>query len=223
MRARRRTHQSSLLNRPWYDYAGFLTCSALVFWNVWKSPTLTILLIPTLGFDTLAAVAFLVRDGRVARDERWWAQASAYGSGFLIPFAVASFGTWNPQLLARTADSDLLAAGLLLWAVGGVLKIWPLWHLRRAFAIEPAARRLVTTGPYKWARHPIYLAHTFVNVGILLQVWSAPLAAVVAGWFALTLVRMRAEDAVLADAFNAEHSEYRRRIAAFLPRFWAFG
>ena len=207
----------SLVRRPWYDYAGFFAFAALVMWNFSRSPTITFLLIPTLGFDTLAALTFLMRDARVGRDPRWWAHVVAYGSVFLVPFATAAMGTWAPDWLAKTSDPRLLAPGVILWAMGGALKIWPLWHLRRAFSVEPAARRLITTGPYRWARHPIYVGHTMVYVGILLQIPSLPLALVLALWFALTLVRIRAEDETLAAAFPEEHRNYRARIGPFGP------
>lgn len=205
------------MRRPWYDYTGFLVLSALVAWNLWRSPAITVLLIPTLGFDTLAAISFLIRDTRVSRDPRWWAHVTAYASGFLVPFTTAAMGTWAPELTERTTDLRLLAPGIMLWAVGGVLKIWPLWHLRRAFSIEPAARRLVTTGPYRWARHPIYVAHALVYLGLFLQIPSVPFAFVLVLWFALTLIRIRAEDETLAAAFPEQHRDYRSRIGAFGP------
>lgn len=212
---------SALRRRAWYDYAGFATCAALVAWNYSRSPAITLLLLPTLGFDTLAALSFLLRDARISRDPRWWAQVSAYGGGFLVAVSTVVLGTWSPDLMKITTDTRLLVPGLLLWAAGGVLKIWPLWHLRRAFSIEPAARRLVRSGPYRFARHPIYLAHALVNLGIFLQVPSVPFAGVLVAWFGFTLVRIRAEDETLAGAFPEEHRAYRARIAAFGPRVWA--
>ena len=208
----------SFVRRPWYDYAGFFAFASLVVWNFWRNPTITALLIPTLGFDTLAALTFLMRDARVGRDPRWWAHVAAYGSGFLVPFATAAMGTWAPEWLERTTNPYLIAPGVILWTIGGTLKIWPLWHLRRAFSIEPAARRLVTTGPYRWARHPIYVGHIMVYLGILLLMPTLPFALVLILWFALTLIRIRAEDETLAAAFPEQHRVYRARIGALGPR-----
>ena len=212
-----RSAPHSILRRPWYDYAGFIIYAVLVVWNFAKNPTITVLLIPTLGFDTLAALTFLMRDARVGRDPRWWAHMAAYGSGFLVPFATAAIGTWEPEWLTRTTNPHLFVSGVLLWTLGGVLKIWPLWYLRRAFSIEPAARRLVTTGPYRWARHPIYIGHTLVYLGLFLVIPTLPLGLVLMLWFALTLIRIRAEDETLAAAFPEQHTSYRARIGAFGP------
>jgi protein-S-isoprenylcysteine O-methyltransferase Ste14 len=203
--------------RAWYDYAGFLAFLGLVVWNFERDPVLLLLLAPTLGFDTVTAFTFLTRDARVRRDPRWWAQLAAYAGSFAMPFATALLSTYWPDSMRRTENASLLALGIVLWMAGGVLKIWPLWHLRRAFSIEPAARRLVTSGPYRWARHPIYVSHTLVYLGLLLQRPTVPLAAVTVLWFVMTLVRVHAEDRVLAAAFP-EHAAYRARVGAFGPR-----
>jgi protein-S-isoprenylcysteine O-methyltransferase Ste14 len=102
----------------------------------------------------------------------------------------------------------------VLWLAGAVLCLLPLWYLRRSFSLEPEARSLVTTGPYRLARHPIYTVYLLINTGILLRHLTLPLAVVLAIWVALLLVRVRYEEGVLAATFP-EYPEYRRRVRAF--------
>jgi protein-S-isoprenylcysteine O-methyltransferase Ste14 len=92
------------------------------------------------------------------------------------------------------------------------------WHLRRSFSVEPEARALVTTGPYRFARHPIYAVYLLVNAGILLGHLTVPFAAVLAVWIGLMVLRIRYEEAVLTNAFP-DYRAYRARVGAFGPRF----
>jgi protein-S-isoprenylcysteine O-methyltransferase Ste14 len=108
----------------------------------------------------------------------------------------------------------LRTAGAILWLAGAVLCLWPLWYLRRSFSLEPEARTLVTSGPYRLARHPIYTVYLLINAGILLRHLTVPFALVLAVWVALLLVRVRYEEGVLASAFP-NYPEYRRRVRAF--------
>jgi protein-S-isoprenylcysteine O-methyltransferase Ste14 len=79
---------------------------------------------------------------------------------------------------------------------------------------------LVTTGPYRWVRHPFY-------VSVLLLVCGAALLA--ANWFigvcgllvfALQAIRTRIEERKLVERFGEEYRLYMKRTGRFAPRFW---
>jgi protein-S-isoprenylcysteine O-methyltransferase Ste14 len=106
--------------------------------------------------------------------------------------------------------------GMLL--VANVLSWWALLRLRASFSLTPEARRLVTSGPYRFVRHPLYLAGFIVSLGLLGTIWSAPAVALFALYMAATVLRARAEDRVLRAAFPAEYAEYQRATGAFMPR-----
>jgi protein-S-isoprenylcysteine O-methyltransferase Ste14 len=127
--------------------------------------------------------------------------------------------TRHREWIHPTEQAELWWLGTVLWLSGAILALWPLWHLRRSFSIEPEARTLVTSGPYRFARHPVYAVYLLINLGILLRHLTAPFAIVMAVWLGLLLIRIRFEEKVLADAFPA-YREYRRRVAAFGPRLW---
>jgi protein-S-isoprenylcysteine O-methyltransferase Ste14 len=120
----------------------------------------------------------------------------------------------EPGWLRPTPLPVLRTAGAILWLAGAVLSLWPLWYLRRSFSLEPQARDLVTSGPYRLARHPIYTVYLFINTGILLRHLTIPFAIVLVFWVALLLVRVRYEEGVLTSAFP-DYPEYRRRVRAF--------
>jgi protein-S-isoprenylcysteine O-methyltransferase Ste14 len=57
-------------------------------------------------------------------------------------------------------------AGLLAGLLGAAFSIWALGYLRHSFGLRAAVRELVTTGPYRWARHPLYAGEIVHILGI---------------------------------------------------------
>jgi len=78
--------------------------------------------------------------------------------------------------------------------------------------------RLVTHGPYRFVRHPLYTTGTLLSVALaLLAALWWPLA-----WLAPALVllayRTPREEARLVEAFGDGYREYMRRTGRYLPR-----
>lgn len=132
---------------------------------------------------------------------------------------------WLPALTDRldwgTIDGDTTRwLGVVVFTIGGVLRLWPVFVLGNRFsglvAIQ-AGHRLVTTGPYRWIRHPSYLGMLVTTVG-----WALAFRSIVGLGLALaTLVpligRISAEEAMLAGEFGEEYRAYRRATARLLP------
>jgi protein-S-isoprenylcysteine O-methyltransferase Ste14 len=120
-----------------------------------------------------------------------------------------------------TLDGDVVRyLGLGLLAIGGVLRIWPMFVLGRRFsglvAIQ-SGHELVTDGPYRYVRHPSYLGMMISFVGWVLVFRSAVgLAAAALGLLVLAQ-RIEAEEALLASQFGDRYAEYRRRTWRLLP------
>jgi len=97
-------------------------------------------------------------------------------------------------------------------------------HLGRQWALGARVvegHELITDGPYRRVRHPIYLAMFGLLAGNVLAVGSPAGAAVALAMFAVgTPLRIRTEDALLAETFGAKFEDYRRRVPAFIPRPW---
>ena len=69
------------------------------------------------------------------------------------------------------------------------------------FSYWPEARQLVARGPYRFVRHPVYLAEITMSSAVLI---SRMRLTLVAGEFVvivLQLVRIRAEEQLLTDTF----------------------
>ena len=84
--------------------------------------------------------------------------------------------------------------------------------------VTRAEHTLVTTGPYRWVRHPFYSAALLFVVTASLVSASSYLA--VAGGLAgvLLAIRTRTEEAKLIERFGDEYLAYRQRTGKFLPR-----
>jgi len=77
---------------------------------------------------------------------------------------------------------------------------------------------LVTHGPYRWVRHPLYTvgATLFISMGLLASNWFIIITSLVA--LGLLMLRLPKEEAMLLKAFGDEYREYMKRTGALLPR-----
>lgn len=136
------------------------------------------------------------------------------------PRLIALAGTGSPALLTllpRNPDSlEVNIASSLLVALGFGLTGYCLAHLDRATSIMPEARRLVTSGPYRLVRHPMYLCEQIGLFGVALPYLSPWLTPLLAVQMALQLQRMRHEERVLGTSFPA-YADYARRTRRVLP------
>jgi protein-S-isoprenylcysteine O-methyltransferase Ste14 len=125
---------------------------------------------------------------------------------------------------ALTIDGDVARyLGVALLAVGGTLRIWPIFVLGRRFsglvAIQPG-HELVTDGPYRYVRNPSYLGMLIGFAGWALVFRSSVgLAGAVLG-LPLLARRMDSEEALLASQFGDAYAAYRRRTWRLVP--WVY-
>ncbi|HEY9505016.1 MAG TPA: isoprenylcysteine carboxylmethyltransferase family protein [Gemmatimonadales bacterium] len=203
-----------LTTRHWSDWLGTAAFTAMAV-GLWRqSPEFGVLLLPGLVQELLIAASFLVRGRARSSAPSWTSRVVAYLNSFLVMVFILVAGRLQPEWLRPTPNEALRFAGAILWLAAAVLCLWPLWYLRRSFSLEPEARDLVTSGPYRLARHPIYTVYLLINLGILLRHLTVPLTLVMAAWVVLLVVRVRYEEGVLTAAFP-EYTEYRRRVRAF--------
>lgn len=161
----------------------------------------------------LALVVFLVVVRRPARAgaARLSGIVAALGGSFAASFLVYDSNTGLNVLLAPIAVLFLLFG--MVWA------IWSLTVLGRCFSILPEVRGLVTSGPYRWVRHPVYLGEIAAVIGILLPIFSMRNVALFAIVCGLQIWRTGHEEDALAAIFP-EYRAYQRRTARLLPGLW---
>ena len=153
---------------------------------------------------------------REDRGNRW--VLAAFG-------AIGLLQAFRPAFTDRnqfwTIDGDAIRwLGVVLFAAGGALRLWPVFVLGDRFsglvAIQPG-HMLVMTGVYAVIRHPSYLG-LLVNslgwalafrsgVGVLLTVLTIP----------PLLARIHAEERLLRSQFGEAYDAYRARTSRMIP------
>lgn len=120
-------------------------------------------------------------------------------------------------LLPKVSLSVPVSALAAILTGGGTLAeaVILLW-LGRSFTILPEARRLVTRGPYRIVRHPLYLVSIVASIGAMIQFRQPWAFLIVFAADTLQLARIHYEEQVLRDAFP-EYADYAARTWRLLP------
>ena len=86
--------------------------------------------------------------------------------------------------------------------------------------VTRAEHTLVTRGPYRWVRHPFYLATALAVVAnsLVTANWFLALTGGIA--FGLLVLRTRTEEEKLIERFGEDYKEYMERTGRFFPRLF---
>jgi protein-S-isoprenylcysteine O-methyltransferase Ste14 len=143
--------------------------------------------------------------------------ARAYGVEPRISALTGTFLITGIVLFPRRELS--LALGILstlLILAGDGFAVVILVQLRRAFSIMPEARELVTTGLYRFVRHPLYLAEEIAAVGSVIQFFSTWAAILLLVHVVFQLRRIYHEETLLTEAFPS-YVAYAKKTARIIP------
>ena len=138
----------------------------------------------------------------------------------LEPRIAAVLGTFLLSALAMLPRQDLppVALGIssVLIVTGMLTSFVVLRWLGRAFSIMAEARRLVTHGPYRYVRHPLYVCEELAVIGTFILVIS-PLAAVIFIMHAVFQVRRMLHEESVLEATFPEYADYARCTPRLVP------
>lgn len=136
---------------------------------------------------------------------------------------IAVAGTFYLMLLAFSPPNDrapaMAAAGTALVTAGLLWSIVALAVLGRCFGLFPEARGLVTRGPYRIVRHPLYLGEILSGAGMLLPVLSLSTFAIWLLFVGLQVQRSLYEERALAAVFP-EYAGYQAKTRRLIPFVW---
>jgi protein-S-isoprenylcysteine O-methyltransferase Ste14 len=155
------------------------------------------------------AVLCVMRGPAIARTTGWFMPVIALGGGYLANGVAILPMTWEPNWL--------IAGTTLLVTLSYTIIIWGLLTLRRSFSVMPEARKLVTHGPYRFIRHPLYAGYFVSYVCFALPRISVLAIAVCAAGIGCEVWRSLQEEKILRQAFPA-YDDYARRTPRFFPR-----
>jgi protein-S-isoprenylcysteine O-methyltransferase Ste14 len=137
--------------------------------------------VTALAFDALTFYSFVVRGPAKSRPQGVAENVFPLLTVFVpvvgftllfVPEVRQYVPGYAPETLARLRGItplygfDLNMIGFTLGFVGASLSIWAISHLRKSFGLRPAVRTLVTSGPYRRVRHPLYVGEIIHIFGI---------------------------------------------------------
>ena len=103
---------------------------------------------------------------------------------------------------------------------GGLLLVWMFRSLGRNLTDTVATRKthtLVTTGPYRWIRHPFYTLAALLVLANSLAAANWFFFVMGCGMFVLLAIRTRKEEENLIARFGADYRDYMQRTGRFVP------
>ena len=154
-------------------------------------------------FYMLVAVFFLRRQPNQKICERW-------------ETALAVVGVFLPIVLLRPTETGLKLVGGLAQGASLAGIIVAVVSLGRSFGIAPADRGLVTSGLYRWVRHPLYATETWFYAGFLAANPSWRNLAGFAMCLAIHVIRIQREERILS-GYEGYAGNVRWRM---LPLVW---
>jgi protein-S-isoprenylcysteine O-methyltransferase Ste14 len=174
------------------------------------------------------AVTYRIRSATAERLDRWQEGACILFGLRLSALVMFAGGiTWmiNPGWMAWSAmpiPAWLRWLGVCGVACSCILVVWTFRNLGKNLTDTVVTRKdhtLIISGPYRYVRHPFYLAIALQMLGGSLVVanWFILLSGIVP--FAFLVARTRIEEQKLVDRFGAEYQDYMRRVGRFVPRF----
>jgi protein-S-isoprenylcysteine O-methyltransferase Ste14 len=137
----------------------------------------------------------------------------------VVVFVLRSSGHGLHGLHQTTNGWGLGGIGLALWAVGLALAVWARLYLGGNWG-TPMTRKedpdLITTGPYRFVRHPIYSGIILAAVGTALATSIVGLVVVVVlgAYFIYSAVN---EERYMAERFPDTYPSYRARSKMLIP------
>src|SRR5215470_9264804 len=134
-----------------------------------------------------------------------------------ISALIGSFLMYGIVLFPRRDLSlplEMISTALILVGTAGA--VVALSQLGRSFSVMAETRQLVTSGPYRFVRHPLYLTEGIATIGLFVQFasgWTVLLLAVQIGF---QLRRIHNEETVLTASFP-EYAVYSQITARLIP------
>jgi len=142
-----------------------------------------------------------------------WVFVLAYLAGVGLEHALRSS-------VARPASPAIGLAGDALFLIGAVIAGWGLMTFRKARTTTVPGERsaqLVTWGPYRFTRNPMYVGLTVAylgEAGILHHVWPVvllPCVLAYVNWIVIPL-----EESRLGEVFGAGYAQYQARVRRWI-------
>lgn len=188
-------------------------------------------ILAALTFVTGAAISIYYRR-KADREDGETLSLREEGRGLLIVLRTTGLLLWlsvfayliNPQWMAWS-KIDLPEwvrwVGVGMGVISVVLIYWVFSNLGNNVSPTVVTRKnhtLVTSGPYRWVRHPLYTTGFLSYIGFVLLSENAFIALLAVIGMVFLRIRLPKEEARLIERFGEEYRAYMRRTGTFLPK-----
>lgn len=174
-----------------------------------------------LGICWVAWSMAFVKPGRRAAGQKMTVRDRSSLAGIaIVGLGFACIWTFVfPKGFEKSAIS--LIASMLVGPPSVALAWMATRHLDKQWRFEAALsedHELITTGPYRWLRHPIYasILGMLLATGLAKTWWPLFLAGILFGIIG-TEIRVRAEDRLLAMRFGETFARFKAGTKAYIP------
>jgi protein-S-isoprenylcysteine O-methyltransferase Ste14 len=164
----------------------------------------------TVAFFGFLVVIYAIRSKAIARDHNPLAVGAALVGSFVL------YGLFLIPGQDRSDNIWVLAASDICLACGIIWALYSLTYLGRRFSIVPEARGLVTSGPYRFVRHPIYLGEIVAGFGLVLPTFFSLHLLVFAIFLGAQALRTYFEERVLRTTYP-QYEAYVRHTRRLIP------
>ena len=146
---------------------------------------------------------------------------------FFLPWVIimsAGFWVCAYDLAAEHGSLYILtiqsSPGIALFVIGFAIILAghiTLWRLYSSMLVIKENHQLITHGIYRFARHPIYLGHSIVFIGIAVYTSSLYGFLILSANVPVFLVRIRIEERLLSEEFGDAYRMYKQKTKKLLP------
>jgi protein-S-isoprenylcysteine O-methyltransferase Ste14 len=147
------------------------------------------------------------------------AKAQADGLPPRIAAFVGSYLPWTITFLGKSDQALPNLASTACVLIGMIMVLVTIRHLGRSFSLVPQARSVVQTGPYRWIKHPLYLAEEIAIVGVVLQNPTPVTVTVLVLHLGVQVCRIVYEEDLLR-RHCPEYSTYEASRWRLIPLVW---
>jgi len=178
--------------------ASYFAIACLAFWNNFLSTGKWTSLF-WMASEGVVVVLLVFRRPTQSVSRRPWDWLAGIAGSFFV-------------LLVRPTGGSAVAdaAGFARQLFGTGFQLYGKVALGRSFGIVAANRGVVSSGPYRLVRHPIYLGYLVTHAGFLLSNPSVLNLAIYAAAYVFQFARIHAEERILAQ--DGEYREYLRCV-----------
>ena len=166
----------------------------------------------TVAFFAFLVVIYVIRSRAVAQDHNPVAITAALIGSFVL------YGLFLIPGQGRNTNVWVLASSDICLACGMVWAIYSLTYLGKRFSIVPEARGLMTTGPYRFVRHPMYVGEIVAGAGLILPTLFTLHILLFALFLGAQVARTYFEERILRRAYPQyeAYAAHTRRLIPFV-------